>query len=87
MLFGNGLPKDVIYREATTVDILPTLLEAMGFTIPSHRAGLGASLISPAQTLVERHGLEAINERMLEERALQLRLWKETQDKPSPTSG
>ncbi|SHE71746.1 phosphoglycerol transferase [Modicisalibacter ilicicola DSM 19980] len=87
IMFGNGLPRQIVYREATTMDILPTLLEAMGFTLPSHRAGLGASLLSPAQTLVERHGLEAIDERMLEERALQVRLWKETQDKPPPTSG
>ncbi|MGC3874103.1 sulfatase-like hydrolase/transferase [Halomonas sp. GXIMD04776] len=85
IMFGNGLEQQRIYREATTVDILPTLLEAMGFTIPSHRAGLGASLLSPAQTLVERHGLEAINTRMLEERELQLRLWQKTQDKPSPS--
>nr|WP_298414125.1 sulfatase-like hydrolase/transferase [uncultured Halomonas sp.] len=84
IMFGNDLPKKVIHREATTMDILPTLLEAMGFTIPSHRAGLGASLLSPAQTLVERHGLEDLNTRMLEERELQLRLWQEIQDKPAP---
>lgn len=84
LMFGNGLPRGVIQREASAVDILPTLLEAMGFEVPSHRAGLGASLLSPAQTLVERHGLEAFNRRLLEERALQLRLWKQAQDMPPP---
>ena len=84
MMFGNGLPKDVIDREATTMDIFPTLLEALGFTISSHRAGLGASLLSPARTLVEQHGLEELNARMLEESALQERLWKETDDQPPP---
>ncbi|MFD2435648.1 sulfatase-like hydrolase/transferase [Modicisalibacter luteus] len=86
IMFGNGLPQGVIQREASTVDTLPTLLEAMGFSIPSHRAGLGASLLSPAQTLVERHGLEGFNERLLEERALQQRLWKQADDMPPPTN-
>lgn len=84
IMFGNGLPQGVVQREASTVDTLPTLLEAMGFTIPSHRAGLGASLLSPAQTLVERHGLEELNERLLEESALQARLWKQAEDMPPP---
>ncbi|TDX28763.1 phosphoglycerol transferase [Modicisalibacter xianhensis] len=86
MMFGNGLPQGVIQREASTVDTLPTLLEAMGFTIPSHRAGLGASLLSQAQTLVERHGLEGFNARLLAENALQQRLWKQADDMPPPTT-
>lgn len=78
MMFGNGLiPGRVVNREASMVDVLPTLLEAMGFTVPAHRAGLGASLLSPAQTLIERHGLETINARLRAESALQARLWGE----------
>lgn len=76
MMLGNGLtPGRVIHREASMVDVLPTLLEAMDFTVPAHRAGLGASLLSPAQTLVERHGLAFVNARLREESALQARLW------------
>lgn len=80
IMFGNGLPAGrVIRREASMVDVLPTLLEAMGFTVPAHRAGLGASLLSPAQTLIERHGLATINARLRQERALQARLWDASQ--------
>ncbi|WP_129139789.1 sulfatase-like hydrolase/transferase [Modicisalibacter coralii] len=75
MLLGNGLSPRTVHREASMVDVLPTLLEAMGYGIPAHRAGLGASLLSPARTLVERHGVEALNARLHEERALQQRLW------------
>lgn len=75
MLLGNGLAPQTLHRESSMVDVLPTLLEAMGYGIPAHRAGLGASLLSPAQTLVERHGVEALNARLREERALQKRLW------------
>ncbi|WP_163650192.1 sulfatase-like hydrolase/transferase [Modicisalibacter sp. 'Wilcox'] len=76
MLFGDGIRPGTVRREASMVDVLPTLLEAMGFTLPTHRAGLGASLLSPARTLVERHGVEPLNERLRAERALQRRLWQ-----------
>ena len=76
MMLGSGLTPGRIEREATTLDIFPTLLEAMGFTIDRHRAGLGVSLLSPAQTLVERHGLDALNTKLKAEVALQERLWK-----------
>ncbi len=76
IMLGNGLEPRTIERESSMVDVLPTVMEAMGFEVPAHRAGLGASLLSPAQTLLERHGIETINARMREENALQQRLWK-----------
>jgi len=76
IMFGNGLEPRVIERESSMVDVLPTVLEAMGFEVPANRAGLGASLLSPAQTLLERHGIETIDARMRSESALQQRLWK-----------
>ncbi|GGX83848.1 hypothetical protein GCM10007160_08870 [Litchfieldella qijiaojingensis] len=75
ILIGNGLAPAHIQREASTLDLYPTILEAMGFTIDQHRAGLGVSLLSTAQTLVERNGIEEINRRLREENALQVRLW------------
>ncbi|MFN2330389.1 MAG: sulfatase-like hydrolase/transferase [Halomonas sp.] len=79
MMLGPGIEAGTrTRREASMVDLLPTLLEAMGFTIQGHRAGLGASLLAEPnqQTLVERHGLEPLNARMREENALQQRLWE-----------
>ncbi|EWH02804.1 hypothetical protein Q427_06555 [Halomonas sp. BC04] len=46
MLLGPGIPVSRQAREASMVDVFPTLLEAMGFTIDWHRAGLGVSLLS-----------------------------------------
>lgn len=57
------------------LDVFPTILDAMGLTLNDHRAGLGASLLGSQPTLVEIHGLEALNERLREETALQHRLW------------
>ncbi|MGJ7458269.1 sulfatase-like hydrolase/transferase [Halomonas sp. RA08-2] len=79
ILLGPGIEGGTrIRREASMIDLFPTLLEAMGFTIDKHRAGLGVSLLAGPyeQTLVERHGLESLNARMREENALQQRLWE-----------
>lgn len=76
MMMGNGLTPRYIHRPATTMDTLPTLLEAMGFTIDWHRAGLGVSLLSGEPTLAQRHGLDELNRYMREETALQERLWE-----------
>jgi phosphoglycerol transferase len=76
ILIGDTVPPGRIRQPASTLDIFPTLLEAMGFMIDGHRAGLGVSLLSPQPTLIEQHGLDTINSRMLEESALQERLWK-----------
>lgn len=63
-------------RVSSMVDLFPTILEAMGFTIDDHRAGLGVSLFSPAPTLLESHGANELATRMHQESALQQRLWE-----------
>lgn len=87
MLLHNDLIPRRLDREGSTLDVLPTVLEAMGFRVENHHAGLGVSLLSREPTLVERHGLEAINARMQEETALQRRLWKGLDlPRPEPAS-
>lgn len=76
MLLGEQLEPRRLDVEASTMDVLPTILEAMGFVIDWHRAGLGVSLLSGEPTLVEEHGLETLNTRLREETALQERLWE-----------
>lgn len=76
MMLGKNIPPRRFQVEASTMDLLPTLLEGMGFDIERHRAGLGVSLLSGLPTLVERHGIEALNARMREETALHERLWE-----------
>ncbi|MEQ6887075.1 sulfatase-like hydrolase/transferase [Halomonas sp. CS7] len=76
MLLGEGIEPRRLRVEASTMDVLPTVLEAMGFVIDWHRAGLGVSLLSDQPTLIEAHGLETLNARLREETALQERLWE-----------
>ncbi|AVU11698.1 MULTISPECIES: sulfatase-like hydrolase/transferase [unclassified Halomonas] len=76
IMLGDNLPPGRIIRDATMLDVFPTILEAMGLSLNDHRAGLGASLLSDKPTLVEVHGLNVLNERLREETALQHRLWE-----------
>lgn len=43
-------------RQATMLDMGPTLLEAIGAELPAHSFGLGRSLLHPTPTLLEQFG-------------------------------
>lgn len=47
---------DIQSRQATMLDMGATLLEAIGAKLPSHRFGLGRSLLHPTPTLLEQFG-------------------------------
>lgn len=85
MLLGDHLTPRRIQRDATMLDVFPTILESLGFTLDDHRAGLGVSLLGDQETLVERHGLDTLNERLREETALQHRLWEGLAPQPRDT--
>lgn len=88
ILLGDHLPPQRIQRDATMLDTFPTILEALDFTLDGHRAGLGVSLLGDQETLVERHGLDTLNEHLREETALQHRLWEglaPQRQEPSPS--
>lgn len=76
ILLGPEVPLGRLRRESSTIDIFPTILEAMGFLIDNHRAGLGTSLLSPTSTLLERYGQDELSARLRQESALQKRLWE-----------
>lgn len=43
-------------RDFSSVDIAPSILESLGFIVPGHRMGFGASLFSDEPTLIEVDG-------------------------------
>ena len=51
-------------RQFTSIDITPTMLEAMGFDIAEHRFGLGASLFSEEKTLLEIYGADSLEAKL-----------------------
>ncbi|WP_297698061.1 LTA synthase family protein [uncultured Fibrobacter sp.] len=48
-------------REFSSLDMFPTILEAIGADIPEHSLGLGRSLYSREPTLLEKYGLDSLN--------------------------
>ena len=48
-------------RSFTSLDMFPTILEAIGAKIPGRALGLGRSLYSLAPTLLEQYGLDSLN--------------------------
>ena len=51
-------------RQFTSIDIAPTILEAMGFDIAEHRFGLGVSLYSEEKTLLEIFGADSLEKEL-----------------------
>jgi phosphoglycerol transferase len=51
-------------RPCTTLDLAPTILEALGFTLPQRQFGLGTSLFSDQPTLRESYGENFLNEEL-----------------------
>ena len=48
-------------RTAVTMDLFPTILSSMGYSIEGERLGLGTNLFSKKKTLSEEMGYEAFN--------------------------
>ena len=62
---GADLNKDVKRkREATTLDLFPTILSAMGYKISGDKLGLGTNLFSEKKTLTEKMGFNALNDEL-----------------------
>ena len=51
-------------RKYTTLDLFPTTLAAMGVDIEGNQLGLGTNLFSKTATLVERFGIEKLNQEL-----------------------
>ena len=48
-------------RQFNTMDIFPTVLEAMGYSVPGDRLGLGTGMFSGRETLCETIGSDYID--------------------------
>lgn len=60
-MFNSAIEKPVTKRSYSSLDMFPTLLESMGFTIDGHRMGLGRSLFSDSLTLLEKYGRHTLD--------------------------
>ena len=51
-------------RKYSTMDLYPTTLAALGATIDGDRLALGTNLFSEEETLIEKYGLEYVNDEL-----------------------
>lgn len=52
-------------RRFSSFDIMPTILESMGYELKNHGAALGRSLYSNEQTMIEKYGVKKVNEEIM----------------------
>ena len=60
-IHSKKVPVGKIERPYTMLDVAATVLEAAGIDIQSHQFGLGVSLFSEKETLVEKMGKNALD--------------------------
>lgn len=58
---NSALPQPEKKHQFTSYDIYPTILEAMGASIEGRALGLGRSLFSVQETLIEKYGKDSLN--------------------------
>ncbi len=61
-ILNSSVTTDNYEREFSVLDMLPTTLVSMGVEIEGDKLGLGVNLFSDEDTLVEKYGLDYINE-------------------------
>jgi phosphoglycerol transferase len=75
-----GAPGDagrVVERPGSMVDVFPTMLEWLGWSPAPAAAGIGKSLLSPTQTLVEEFGVATVDRMVLSDAAFANQIWDE----------
>ena len=69
-IVNSAVNTPVRERQYSSLDMFPTLLEAMGFKLEKHSAGLGRSLYSDSLTMLELYGRQTLDS-LLRERSIQ----------------
>ena len=75
LFFIRGLPPRKVSKTGSMIDVYPTILEALGYSIHGRRANFGVSLLSEQKTLVESYGVENANKLFLHNHKLARFLW------------
>lgn len=69
-ILNSAIPRPEKKRQYSSLDMFPTLLEAMGFSLEGRALGLGKSLYSDEPTLLELYGQQTLDN-LLRERSIQ----------------
>ena len=69
-MINSAIQKPIKTRQYTSLDMYPTLLEAMGFELEHRGIALGRSLFSDSLTMLELYGRKTLDS-LLRERSIQ----------------
>ena len=75
LLGGAGPQGRVIDKPGAMIDVYPTILDWLGMLAPPHAAHLGRSLLRPAPTIIEAHGLALFDRMLVSDVTLANRIW------------
>lgn len=64
-----------VTRASSSLDVFPTIVEAMGFTLSGGAGNLGRSLVSDQPTFAETLGLDLLDRALSRNGAIQARVW------------
>lgn len=77
-VYGDGIEPQRVNKPASPADIMPTILEFLGYRLPERRAGLGVSLrAGQLPSLVEAMGEAQYDDAVLRDSVLGDRLWSD----------
>ena len=65
LIMNPGIEVDETSRQYSTFDLYPTTLAALGVNINGNRLALGTNLFSNELTLIEKYGLEYVNNELM----------------------
>lgn len=74
-LINDDIQIGIKEKKMATFDIFPTVLEALGFDLPEHKAGLGISMFADEPSLVEQYGKEKLNKMLEFDKSLARKIW------------
>jgi phosphoglycerol transferase len=78
ILIGSGVGAGVPNAKVgAMIDIYPTLLHAMGLSVPPHSANLGRSLLDSNITIAEEHGIPSLDRMLVSDVVLSQQIWAE----------
>ena len=72
---GPGIKPGTVNKPATMLDVFPSILQAMGYTVENGRIGLGVSLFTNYPTLITSLGEAELNNAIKHDGQLKYRLW------------
>lgn len=72
---AGGIDGTVSYRSATMMDVYPTLLEAMGFTLKHGAGNLVRSQLSERKTLTKKLGLDILGRGLFVNQEIRRSAW------------